>query len=57
MLDTQLNQTSGFGNSHYTKNIFAHASSDHPLFPSVDPMNPPEFDDPPFKCFGDSSRS
>lgn len=41
VLDSQLDQTSGFSDSHFTINIFAHASGDYPTYPFVDPMKPP----------------
>lgn len=50
--DTQLDQTSGFDNSHYMENIFTHSSGDYPMHPYVDPTKPPKFDDPSFECLG-----
>lgn len=41
-----------FNNPNFSTNIFARTSSDFPTYPAVDPTNPPEFDDPPFRCLG-----
>lgn len=38
VLDTQPDQTGGFKNCHFTKNMFTHTFGDYPLYPFFDPM-------------------
>ena len=54
MSNTLLVESGGFSDSHFTENMFTHASGDYPTYSFVDPMKPLELDDPPLKFFRDS---